>query len=70
MDNKEEKIVIDFTKLDEVMTLSDMASQVRKLMNLVMTGTFYPATVRGTPTQIDRFTRALAAEKTLAQKDM
>ena len=43
--------------------MSTMAADIRMLMNIVMTGTYFPATIKGTPTQVDRFTRALAAEK-------
>ena len=43
--------------------MNQLAAQIQRLMNIVMTGTYYPATIRGSRTQIDRFSRAMAAEK-------
>lgn len=60
--SEENKIIIDFTSLNET-NMNQMAAQVQRLMNIIMTGTYYPAEIRGTPMQLDRFSRALAAEK-------
>mgnify|MGYP001181153220 CR=1 FL=1 len=57
-----EPIVFDFTRIDEgFMTIE--ATKLKLLMNALFTGSYFPVQVRGNPMQIDRFTRALAAEK-------
>ena len=62
MSDETNEIIIDFTSLNE-MAMNQMAAQVQRLMSIIMTGTYYPATIKGTPMQVDRFTHALSAEK-------
>lgn len=57
-----ETLVIDLTRMDEgFMTME--ATKLKLLMNALFTGSYFPVEVKGNPMQIDRFTRALAAEK-------
>ena len=57
-----ETLVIDLTRMDEgFMTME--ATKLKLLMNDFFTGSYFPVEVKGNPMQIDRFTRALAAEK-------
>lgn len=58
----QEKIVIDFTKIDES-SLIAMGAQLRLVLNALFTGEFFPVSVRGSQTQIDSFLRTLAREK-------
>jgi len=62
-ENNTEEIVVDFTNLNEELGMNQLAAQIQRLMNIVMTGTYYPATIKGNPMQIDRFSRAMAAER-------
>ena len=59
---KKEKIIIDFTKLDESM-LIQMGAQLRLMLNALFTGEYFPVSVRGSQTQVDSFVKALAGEK-------
>tara|TARA_B100000214_G_scaffold374861_1_gene358968 strand:- start:2317 stop:2634 length:318 start_codon:yes stop_codon:yes gene_type:complete len=66
--NKEE-IVIDFTSassLNEEIFMTQLSAQFQRLMNVLMTGTYYPVKIKGSSTQIDRFIRAISAEKDFA----
>jgi hypothetical protein len=58
----QEKIIIDFTKIDES-SLIAMGAQMRLVLNALFTGEFFPVSVRGSQTQIDSFLRTLAREK-------
>ena len=40
-----------------------MGAKLRLILNALFTGEFFPVSVRGTGTQVDAFTRALAGEK-------
>jgi len=60
--SEKEKIVIDFTKVDESVLVA-MGAQLRMVLNALFTGEYFPVSVRGSQTQIDSFTRALAGEK-------
>jgi hypothetical protein len=58
----EEEIVIDLSLLKEgFMTM--LSAKIERLLNVLLTGAYFPASIKGTPRQIDRFTSALAAEK-------
>ena len=59
---KKEPIVIDFTKIDESFLIS-MGARLRLILNALFTGEFFPVSVRGSRSQIDSFTKALAGEK-------
>ena len=60
---KEQKeITIDFTEINESF-LVQMGAQLRMILDALFTGEFFPVRVRGTSSQIDAFTRALAGEK-------
>ena len=59
---KPEKIVIDFTRVDESFLVM-MGAQLRLVLNALFTGEYFPVSVRGTGTQIDSFVRTLAGEK-------
>ena len=59
---KKEKIIIDFTKIDES-TLIAMGAQMRIVLDALFTGEYFPVSVRGSRTQVDSFVRALAGEK-------
>lgn len=56
-------IIIDFTILQEGEFLTSQSVNIKLLMNALFTGSFFPVQVKGSPMQVDRFTRALAAEK-------
>jgi len=58
----EETIVIDLSLLKEGL-MTALSSKIERLMNVLLTGAYFPVNVRGTPRQIDRFLSALAAEK-------
>jgi hypothetical protein len=64
-----EEIVIDFTlasSLNEALFMTQVSAQFERLMNVLMTGTYFPVKVKGNSTQIDRFIRAVSAEKDYA----
>jgi hypothetical protein len=64
LSKENEEIVIDFTAMNEVpLSMHQLGAQFQRLMNVLMTGTYYPVKVKGNEMQIDRFTRALSAEK-------
>jgi hypothetical protein len=58
----EEEIIIDLSSVNESM-MTALSSQIKRLMNVLFTGSYFPVKVKGTKTQVDRFIRALAAEK-------
>jgi len=60
--NQKKEIIIDFTRIDESF-LVQMGAKLRLILNALFTGEFFPVSVRGTGTQVDAFTRALAGEK-------
>ena len=62
MKNQKKEIIIDFTRIDESF-LVQMGAKLRLILNALFTGEFFPVSVRGTGTQVDAFTRALAGEK-------
>lgn len=59
---KQEKIIIDFTQVNESFLIM-MGAQLRLVLNALFTGEFFPVSVRGTRAQVDSFTSALASEK-------
>jgi len=59
------EIVIDLSILNEG-SMIQLSAQFERLMNVLMTGTYYPVKVKGNATQIDRFIRAISAEKDYA----
>jgi len=59
---KKEKIIIDFTKIDES-TLIMLGSQMRMILDALFTGEFFPVSVKGSRQQVDSFVNALAGEK-------
>lgn len=63
--SKENEIIIDLTALNEA-SMIQLSAQFERLMNVLMTGTYYPVKVKGNSTQIDRFIRAISAEKDYA----
>jgi hypothetical protein len=63
-ENKE--IIIDFTSLNEALSMVQLSAQFERLMNVLMTGTYYPVQIKGSSTQIDRFVRAISAEQDYA----
>lgn len=64
LSSENEEIVIDLMAINEVpLSMHQLGAQFRRLMNVLMTGTYYPVKVKGNSMQIDRFVRALSAEK-------
>ena len=59
---EQEKIVIDFTRIDESF-LTMMGAQLRLVLNALFTGEYFPVSIRGTSSQMDSFVKALAGEK-------
>ena len=62
MQEEQKTIVIDLTRIDESF-LVQMGAKLRLILNALFTGEFFPVAVRGTSSQMDAFTRALAGEK-------
>ena len=58
----EEEIIIDLSDLNESM-MTQLSTKIRFLLRALMTGAYFPVKIRGTRPQIDRFSRALSAEK-------
>ena len=58
----DKEIVIDLSLLKEG-TMSQLSATIERLLNVLLTGSYFPVRVKGTPREIDRFTSALAAEK-------
>lgn len=64
MSSGKDEIIIDLLAINEVpLSMVQLSGQFERLMNMLMTGTYYPVKVRGNPMQIDRFVRAITAEK-------
>jgi hypothetical protein len=59
---EKEEIVIDFSRIDESF-MAAYGARMRMLLNILFTGEYFPVSVRGSRSQVDSFTRALAGEK-------
>ena len=62
MQDRTEKIVIDFNKVDETFLIA-MGARMRMVLNALFTGEYFPVSVKGSQAQIDSFIRALSGEK-------
>jgi len=58
----QKEIVIDFNLITESY-LNMFAADVRLLLNVLFTGSYFPVRVRGSKSEVSAFTRALAGEK-------
>ena len=60
--SEEKQITIDLSQLNESFMLG-VAAKIERLLNVLLTGSYFPINSRGTSKQVDRFLKALAAEK-------
>lgn len=64
MSDKKEEIVIDLSGIHEGLNLIQKSAEIRRLMNMIMTGTAFPsAKIIATPHQFDRFANTIGAER-------
>jgi len=62
----QKEIVLDFTLIEEggpAPFLSQQGEIIKTVLSVMFTGSPLPLQVRGTPKQVDRFAKAIAAEK-------
>jgi hypothetical protein len=59
----DEEIIIDLSLMNESF-MTQFSTKIRFILRALMTGSYFPRVrVKGSPLQLDRFSRALAAEK-------
>ena len=58
----DKEIVIDLSLLKEG-TMTQLSATIERLLNVLLTGSYFPVRVKGTPIEMIDSTSALAAEK-------
>ncbi len=56
------EIVIDLTTLKQGI-MTSLSAEIERLLNMLLTGSYFPVKIKGSPRQIYRFISAMAAEK-------